>query len=98
MRHTFKLTVEIHRTREAPLKDYNLDEQKKLFFRVRMLSLRYVGFYKKISMRRQKRITFKKKVYQKIFISRGDMSFSRAKKNANFPKNPGNFQREINGN
>ena len=54
--------------------------KKKLFFRVRMLPLRYVGFCKKISMRRQKRITFKKKVYQKIFIFRGDRSFSRAKK------------------
>ena len=72
--------VEIHRTRGAPLKDYNVDLQKKSrFFRVRMLSLRYVGFCKKISMRRQKRITFKK-VYQKIFICREDMSFSRAKK------------------
>ena len=45
-----------------------------------MLPLRYVGFCKKITMRRQKRITFKKKVYQKIFIFRGDRSFSRAKK------------------
>ena len=32
--------VEIHRTRGAPLKDYNVDLEKSGFFRVRMLPLR----------------------------------------------------------
>ena len=49
-------------------------------------------------MERQKIITFKKKVYQKIFIYQGDMLFSRAKKTGYFPQIPGNFQWKINEN
>ena len=45
-----------------------------------MLPRRYVRFCKIGSMERQKRITFKKKVFQKTIICRGDMLFSRAKK------------------
>ena len=82
--------MEIHRTRGAPLKDYILDEQKTVFFRVRMLPLRYVGFCKKISRKRQKRITFKKKFIKKyLFVE--EIRHFQEQKNAKFSQKSGTF-------
>ena len=52
---------------------------------------------KKIAMRRQKRITFKKKFIEK-YLFFDEISHFQEQKSATFPQNPGNFQWEINGN
>ena len=72
--------VEIHRTRGAPLKDYNVDLQKKLLFSSSYASVTLRGILLKNIDEASKKNNFQKKVYQKIFICRGDRSFSRAKK------------------
>ena len=56
------------------------------FFWVLMLPSRFVTFCKIGLMERQKIITFKKKVSQKIFICRRDMLFSRANKCGIYPQ------------
>ena len=48
-------------------------------------------------MRRQKRITFKKKFIKKYLFFEETGHFQE-QKSATFPKNPGNFQWETNGN
>ena len=71
--------------------------KKEDFFRVRVLLSRYVGFCKKISMRRQKIITFKKKFIKKyLFVD--EIGHFREQKMQYFSKNPEIFQWEINGN
>ena len=82
--------MEIHGSRAVPLKEKYEISWNELFFRVLMLPRRYVRFCKIGSMERQKRITFKKKVYQKIFICRGDILFFRAK-TVKFPQKFGTF-------
>ena len=82
----FSTIVEIHRTRGAPLKDYNVDLQKQFFFPSSYASGTLRGILHKNIDEASKKNNFQKKVYQKIFIFRGDRSFSRAKKCNIFPR------------
>ena len=80
-----KCVVEIHRSRGAPLNDYIPDEQIKAFFVSSYASVALRGILHKNNDEASKKNDFQKKVYQKIFICRGDRSFSRAKKCYIFP-------------
>ena len=65
--------MEIHGSRGAPLNDYIPDEQKNIFFRVRMLPLRSVGFYKKNIDEASKKNNFQKKFIEKyLFFEEAD--------------------------
>ena len=59
---------------------YNVDLQKNLLFSSLYASVTLRGILQKKIDEASKNNNFQKKVYQKIFICRGDRSFSRAKK------------------
>ena len=59
---------------------------------IRELIQYYITISKKNIDEASKKSNFQKNVYQKIFIFRGDRSFSRAIFFATFPLNPSNFQ------
>ena len=58
---------------------YNVDLQKRGFFRVSHASIVLRVILQKNIDEASKKNNFQKKVYQKIFICRVDISFSRAK-------------------
>ena len=65
--------MEIHRTRGAPLKDYIPDLQKRWIFSSSHASVALRGILQKNIDEASKKNNFQKKVYQKIFICRGDI-------------------------
>ena len=71
--------MEIHGSRGTPLNDYYVGLQKRAIFSSSCASLTLRGILHKNIDEASKKNNFQKKVYQKIFICRGDMLFSRAK-------------------
>ena len=62
--------MEIHRTRGAPLKDYNVDEQKKEFFSSSYASLTLRGILHKNIDEASKKNNLKKKFIKNIYLSK----------------------------
>jgi len=82
--------VEIHGSRTVAFNKKFRNSQNGLFFRVRMLPLRYVEFCKKISMKRQKWITFKKKfIKNDLFVE--EICDVIEQKSTKFPLKSGKF-------
>ena len=76
--------MEIHRTRGAPLKDYNVDLQKILFFSSSYASLTLRGILHKNIDEAPKKNNFQKKVYQKqLFIE--EICHFQEQKSVDFP-------------